>query len=76
MLIIAFILGAIFLYTLIVKPEYVAVVFFTITIADMNASLQALPVNIRALIGIALFARTLVPVSVSAHDSFFLLRQN
>ncbi len=71
MLIIALILGSLFLYALIVKPEYVAVVFFTITIADMNASLEGLPVNIRALLGLALFARTLLPMNVSEHESFF-----
>jgi hypothetical protein len=60
-----------FLYALIVKPEYVAVVFFTITIADMNASVAGLPVNIRALLGIALFARTLLPMETEEHETFF-----
>ena len=71
MLLIAVIIGSLFLYALIVKPEYVAVVFFTITIADMNASVEGLPVNIRALIGLALFARTMLPMKMEEHDSFF-----
>ncbi len=71
MLLIVAILGAFFIYALIVKPEYVAVVFFTITIADMNASVEGLPVNLRALMGLALFARTLVPMKTEDHDAFF-----
>ena len=65
------IIGALFLYALIVKPEYVAVVFFTITIADMNAAISVLPINLRALLGMALFARTLLPIKLNEHDSFF-----
>ena len=71
MLFVAVILGSLFLYALIVKPEYVAVVFFTITIADMNASVAGLPINIRALLGIALFARTLLPMESEEHENFF-----
>ena len=67
----AIIIGALFLYALVVKPEYVAVVFFTITIADMNAAISVLPINLRALLGMALFARTLVPMKLNEHDSFF-----
>jgi hypothetical protein len=70
-LIIAFIIGSCFLYTLIVKPEYVAVVFFTVTIADMNVTVEGLPINLRALLGLALFARTLVPMKMEEHESFF-----
>ena len=71
MLLIAVILGSLFLYALIVKPEYVAVVFFTITIADINASVEGLPINIRALLGLALFARTLMPMKMEDYDTFF-----
>lgn len=52
--------GALFLYVLIVKPEIIAALFFTITIADINFELGGLPLNIRAAIGLALFARTIV----------------
>lgn len=45
---------------LIVKPEIIAALFFTITIADINFELGGLPLNIRAAIGLALFARTIV----------------
>jgi hypothetical protein len=54
-----------------VKPEYVAVVFFTVTIADMNASMEGLPINLRALMGLALFARTLIPMKTADHEAFF-----
>ena len=52
--------GALFLYVLIVKPEIIAVLFFTITIADINFELGGLPLNARALIGLALFGRTII----------------
>jgi hypothetical protein len=58
-----------FIYTLIYKPEIVAVLFFTITLADMNYELG--PVNMRAIIGIALFLRILVPDKTSNYPSFF-----
>ena len=45
--------GALFLYALILKPEIVAILFFTITIADINFELGVLPMNIRAAIGLA-----------------------
>ncbi|MEP7375366.1 MAG: O-antigen ligase family protein [Chitinophagaceae bacterium] len=52
--------GALFLYVLITKPELIAVLFFTITIADINFELGGLPINARALIGLALFGRTII----------------
>jgi hypothetical protein len=52
--------GALFLYVLIVKPEIIAILFFTITIADINFELGGLPLNARALIGLALFGRTII----------------
>jgi hypothetical protein len=48
------------MYVLVTKPEIIAVLFFTITIADVNFELGGLPLNARALIGIALFGRTIV----------------
>ena len=41
-------------------PEVVVVLFFTLTIADMNFTFGGFPINVRALIGLAIFARTLV----------------
>ena len=52
--------GAIFLFVLITKPEIIAILFFTITIADVNFELGGLPLNARALVGLALFARTIL----------------
>jgi hypothetical protein len=52
------ILGVLFAYILVVKPEAIAVIFFTITIADINVSVEGVPLNLRALIGLALFVRT------------------
>ena len=52
--------GALFVYVLITKPEIIAVLFFTITIADVNFELGGLPLNARALVGLALFGRTII----------------
>jgi hypothetical protein len=54
--------GGMFIYILITRPEIIAVLFFTITIADINFEIGGLPLNIRAIIGITLFIRTIVPV--------------
>lgn len=51
-----------FLYILITRPEIIAVLFFTITIADINFDIGGLPLNIRAIVGITLFIRTIIPV--------------
>lgn len=52
--------GILFLYILVRKPEIIAVLFFTVTIADINFELGGLPLNARALIGLALFGRTII----------------
>lgn len=62
--------AALFLYVLIVKPEIIAVLFFTITIADINFELGGLPMNIRAAIGLALFGRTIIAKRGDNHPSF------
>jgi hypothetical protein len=70
------ILGAIIYgYLLAVKPHVIAVLFFTITIADVNFELGGLPLNIRAIIGLTLFARTLVS-GKNEHDPGFFLNSN
>lgn len=51
-----------FIYILVTRPEIIAVLFFTITIADINFEIGGLPLNIRAIIGITLFIRTIIPV--------------
>jgi O-antigen ligase len=58
-------------YLLISKPEIVAVLFFSITIADVNFEFPGLPLNIRAIIGISLFLRTLVPNRGEKQPTFF-----
>ena len=52
--------GLLFVYVLVTKPEIIAILFFTITIADVNFELGGLPLNARALIGIALLGRTVI----------------
>ncbi len=59
--------AVIFLFLLVKRPAVVAVIFFTITLADINFDLGGGSLNIRALIGLALFARTLIP---EAGDDF------
>jgi len=61
----------VFMYLLVVKPELIAILFFTITIADINFELGGLPMNIRAAIGLALFGRTLLIPNGENHPPFF-----
>lgn len=63
--------AGILLYTLIYKPEYIAVFFFTITIADINFEIGALHLNIRAVVGIALLLRTIVRANAEKYPSIF-----
>lgn len=62
--------GALFLYLLVVKPELIAILFFTITIADINFEMGGLPLNIRAAIGLALFGRTILAGRGEKHPAF------
>lgn len=55
------VIGALgFIYLLIYKPEIVAVILFTLVISDINIELNGLPLNLRAIISIALFGRALI----------------
>jgi hypothetical protein len=63
--------GGMFIYILISRPEIIAVLFFTITIADINFDIGGLPLNIRAIVGITLFLRTIVPVKGEKAPPFF-----
>jgi len=60
-----------FIYILITRPEIIAILFFTITIADINFEIAGLPLNIRAIIGITLFLRTIIPVKGEKAPPFF-----
>jgi len=62
--------GLLFVYLLVTKPEIIAVLFFTITIADINFELGGLPLNARAMIGLALFGRTLVAAKNEMQTGF------
>jgi hypothetical protein len=63
--------GGMFIYILISRPEIIAILFFTITIADINFEISGLPLNIRAIVGITLFLRTIVPVKGEKAPPFF-----
>ena len=63
--------GGMFIYILITRPEIIAVLFFTITIADINFEIGGLPLNIRAIIGITLFLRTIIPIKGEKPPPFF-----
>lgn len=52
-------------------PTVVVVVFFTLTIADINLTFGGFPVNMRALIGLAIFARTVVSMKDFKGAHFF-----
>ena len=66
-------LGAIiYTYLLFTKPHVIAILFFTITIADINFEMGGLPLNIRAIIGLSLFARTIVSGKTENDPGFFM----
>ncbi len=68
LLVIAGILG---IYITYKYPAFVAVVFFTLTLADVNFKMGGFPLNSRALIGIAAFARTLIDPKEDSRLGFF-----
>lgn len=45
-------------YSLLYKPEWVAILLFTTVIADVNFDLRGMPLNFRAMLSVCLFART------------------
>ena len=52
------------------RPDIVALIFFTITIASINAEAGGLPLNLRALIGVSLFFRALATKTKDKDPSF------
>lgn len=69
--IITILVGCLFLFALVFKPEIIAILFFTITIADINFDLGGLPLNIRAIVGVTLFLRSLIPSREDHFPSIF-----
>ncbi|HEU4573722.1 MAG TPA: O-antigen ligase family protein [Chitinophagaceae bacterium] len=63
--------AALFGITLIYKPGYIAVLLFTMIIADINIEMSALPLNVRAIISLALFARIIADSVIKNTPSFF-----
>jgi O-antigen ligase len=62
-IIILLLCGALFIYALVYKPELVAVLLFTLIIANINFDLNSLPLNTRAIVTICLFGRILIDKS-------------
>jgi hypothetical protein len=56
--------GIIGIYFILKYPEVVAVVFLTLTLADVNFKLGGIPLNARALIGIPMLARTMIDTNL------------
>ncbi|MCR6720340.1 MAG: hypothetical protein NVV59_08585 [Chitinophagaceae bacterium] len=52
--------GVIYMYLLVTRPTTIAVLFFTLTIADINLEMGGLPLNIRAIVGLTLLGRTVI----------------
>lgn len=52
-----FVAGAIFVLALIYRPDWVAVLLFTLIISSINIETSQLPINLKAIITIALFIR-------------------
>jgi O-Antigen ligase len=65
-----------FIYTLIRKPEIIAVVLFTFIIARVNFDLQGLPLNTRAILSMALFGRILMDKTTNIKFSTFIANAN
>jgi hypothetical protein len=65
-----------FIYTLIRKPEIIAVVLFTFIIAGVNFDLQSLPLNTRAILSMALFGRIVMDKTTNIKFSSFLGNPN
>jgi hypothetical protein len=69
-------LALLFLYLLVTRPEYIAALFFTITLADINFEVGG--ISFRAAVGILLFMRTLMPdknrnsASIFSSDAIFI----
>jgi hypothetical protein len=65
-----------FIYTLIRKPEIIAIVLFTFIIARVNFDLQGLPLNTRAILSLALFGRILMDKTTNIKFSTFIANPN
>jgi hypothetical protein len=59
-----------FIYALLKKPEWVAVLLFTCIIADINFDMKGIPLNFRAFCTAVLFARVIVDKTVIPGPSF------
>ncbi len=68
--------GVLYMYLLAVKPQVIALLFFTITIADINFEMGGLPLNIRAIVGLSLFARTFISGKIENDPGFLLNAKN
>jgi len=64
--------GGLFAYILYTKPEYIAILLFTLVIANINIDISALPLNSRAIITLALFGRILIDKSPRSDYPSFL----
>lgn len=60
MIIIVILGGALFMYGLYYKPEYIAALLFMLIVANINIDLNGLPLNTRAIVTLALFGRILM----------------
>jgi hypothetical protein len=65
--VIVLIIGAVlFFYSLIKKPEIIAVLLFTLIIARINFDLPGMPLNTRAIVSLALFGRIIMDKETQA----------
>ena len=69
--------GAVFFFfALIRKPEIIAVILFTFVIARINFDLKGLPLNLRAIMSLALFVRIITDKSAKKNYSGFVAEPN
>ena len=68
--------AVIFMYLLIRNPAIIAIVLFTLIIARINFDLKGLPLNLRAIISLALFARIITDKSQKGKYPSFIAVPN
>lgn len=71
MIILYIIIGILGLYVFYRYPDALVILFFTLTIADVNFKVGGLPLNFRAILGIAAFIRVLMIEKNYVYPSFF-----
>jgi O-Antigen ligase len=63
--------GIFFLYAFFKKPDLIAILLFTLIVADVNFDLRGLPLNFRALLTVVLFFKIFSEQTAGNYAAFF-----